>query len=59
MQKVRETINVRAKCMEWGMSRCGEGAEPWALIGDVVGPNGETFKYYPDGRHETIKPTLR
>jgi hypothetical protein len=48
VREVRRTINERAKCMEWGTSRCGEGPEPWALVGDVIGPNGETYKFYPD-----------
>jgi hypothetical protein len=59
VQKTRETIDIRAKCMESGGSRCGEGAGPWATIGDVIGPNGETYKYYPDGRSEIIQPTDR
>jgi hypothetical protein len=48
VRQVRQTINDRAKCVGSGFSTCGEGPGPWALVGDVVGPNGETYKFYPD-----------
>ena len=53
VREVREMINNGAKCIGKYGSHCGEGAEPWARIGDVVGPNGETYKFYPD-RNETV-----
>jgi hypothetical protein len=45
VREVRQTINERAKCSD---GRCGEGPEPWARNGDVIGPNGETYKFYPE-----------
>ena len=56
VRQVRETLNERAKCPDSG---CGEGDGPWARIGDVIGPNGETYKSFPNGRVETIEPTAK
>jgi hypothetical protein len=57
VREIRQTINDRAKCNgEYGSS-CGEGSQPWARIGDVIGPNGESYKIFPDGRVVTIQPT--
>ena len=55
----RRTINRNAKCLASNGSACGEGADPWARIGDVIGPNGEMYKYYPDGRSEVVQPRDR
>jgi hypothetical protein len=40
--ETRQLIDQKAKCREtpqW--SACGEGPEPWARVGDVIGPDGE------------------
>ena len=57
VQEVREAISNAAKCVDKYGSTCGEGGGQWAIIGDVIGPNGETSKYFPDGRSEIIQPT--
>lgn len=57
VQEVRKTIDKRAQCRSEYGSKCGEGAGPWATISDVIGPKGEIYKYYPDGRSEIIPPT--
>ena len=59
VQKARETINIRAKCAAGELRACGEGSGPWAEISDVIGPNGEMYKVYPDGRSELLPPTDR
>ena len=47
--EARRIIDQHAKCRATpGFGVCGEGAGPWALIGDVIGPNGETTKFYPE-----------
>jgi hypothetical protein len=53
VNEVRRRINDSAKCASEYGSRCGEGPEPWARVGDVIGPNGETYKFYPL-RNETV-----
>jgi len=38
----RRVIEVKAKCGAMPeASKCGEGAGPWSIIGDVVGPDGK------------------
>ena len=56
VRMVRQTINEKAKCSGDYGSTCGEGAEPWARIGDVLGPRGETYKYYPEQNSVEGKP---
>ena len=59
VRNVRKTIDDGAKCTEDGRSRCGEGDGLWARIGDVIGPNGENYKYFPNGHVQTIEPTSK
>jgi hypothetical protein len=48
--ETRRTIDEQAKCRAMPeASRCGEGPEPWALVGDVIGPDGKPPKpFYPE-----------
>lgn len=48
VRRIRQAINERAQCADEYAGHCGEGPDPWARLGDVVGQNGETSKFYPD-----------
>lgn len=49
VMETRQIIDDKAKCRaEPDYSTCGEGPEPWALVGDVIGPDGKPPEpFYP------------